>query len=63
VALIVNIVAIAFGVLCMAGALFGRGERGTFSSRVRRVMLFLAGLLAIIRGILRFLYDTPATHY
>jgi hypothetical protein len=52
----INIVIVAFGILCIAGALFGRGERGTISSRVRRVMLFLAGLLATIIGILRFLY-------
>ena len=53
-ALIISIVAIVFGLLCMAGALFGKGERGTISCRVRRVMLFLAGLVAISSGILRF---------
>lgn len=54
--LFINIVIVAFGLLCMAGALFGKGERGTISSRVRRVMFFLAGLLATIIGILRLLY-------
>jgi hypothetical protein len=56
VELFINIVIVAFGLLCMAGALFGKGERGTISSRVRRVMFFLAGLLATIIGILRLLY-------
>ena len=54
--LFINIVIVAFGLLCMAGALFGKGERGTISSRVRRVMFFLAGLLATVIGILRLLY-------
>jgi hypothetical protein len=56
VELFINIVIVAFGLLCMAGALFGKGERGTISSRVRRVMFFLAGLLATVIGILRLLY-------
>jgi hypothetical protein len=42
---LINIVIVAFGLLLIAGALFGRGERGTISSRVRRVMAFTAGLL------------------
>jgi len=54
--MLINIVIVAFGLLCTAGALFGRGERGTISSRARRVMFFLARLLASIIGILRFLY-------
>jgi hypothetical protein len=54
---LINIVIVAFGLLCsVAAALFGRGERGTISSRVRRVKFFLAGLLVTIIGILRFLY-------
>jgi len=56
VELFINIVIVAFGLLCVAGALFGKGERGTISSRVRRVIFFLAGLLATIIGILRLLY-------
>jgi hypothetical protein len=53
---LINIIVVALGVVLMAGALFGRGERGTISSRVRRVMAFLAGLLVTLIGIVRFLY-------
>ena len=43
-----NLFFLVFSLACIAGALFGRGERGTISSRVRRVMLFLAGLLGVV---------------
>ena len=52
--MIISVVAITFGLLCMVGAVLGKGQRGDFSSRMRRVMLFLAGLVAIASGILRF---------
>jgi hypothetical protein len=48
-----NIFILVFSLFCIAGALFGRGERGTISSRVRRTMLVLAGLIGIFSVILR----------
>lgn len=56
--MLINIFIVALGVLCIVGALFGKGERGTISSRVRRVAFFLAGLLVTAIGILRFLYTS-----
>jgi len=53
VALIINIAFIPFGLLCMAGAVFGKGRKGDISSRLRRVLLFLAGLLMVVSAILR----------
>jgi len=62
VAVIVKIVAIAFGLLCTRVQLSYGAQRRSFLACATSNAL-LAGLLAIVSGILRLLYNAPATQY
>lgn len=49
-----NLFFLAFGIFLIAAAFFAPRGRGQLGARLKRVALFIAGLLMVVSAILRF---------